>query len=475
MIVPDHLIPPGGSMSARLLIVDDQVPILQFLARTLEDQAYEVSTATTLSQCRTMIPEVVPDLVLLDMLLPDGNGLDLLVELRREYPHMAVILMTAYGEIETAVQAIRAGAHDFITKPFNLEQLLLSIERVLGNTRTARQLYTRHRRGQYFHVTPGIVMSTAPSMEKIYDTVRRLASGDATSVLIEGESGVGKDVLANLIHSSSPRSGEAFLELNCGALPEKLLESELFGHEAGSFTGAVQAKPGLMELAHRGSLFLDEIGEMSLPLQVKLLRVLERQSFRRVGGVTDVTVDVRVISATNRDLAAMVRAGDFREDLYYRLNVVPIRVPSLRERPEDILPLAEHFLAVFNLQFSKHIGRFSDSAQAALSEYSWPGNIREVRNVVERAVLLGDGDILRRDDLALDPRAVSTSVASDGLPVDLEWTEDGVDLETIVSGIEEALIRRAYKASGRNKSRAARLLGLNRDKFRTRFDKYDIS
>jgi two-component system response regulator AtoC len=197
---------------------------------------------------------------------------------------MAVVMMTAYGEVETAVKAIRAGAQDVIIKPFNIEQLMLSVERVLGNTRAARRLYTSHRRGQFFHVTPGIVMSSAPSMQDIYETVRRLAAGDATTVLIEGESGVGKDVLANLIHASSTRSDEAFLELNCGALPEKLLESELFGHEKGSFTGAVQAKMGLLELAHKGSLCLDEIGEMSLSLQVKLLRVLEKQSFRRVGG-----------------------------------------------------------------------------------------------------------------------------------------------------------------------------------------------
>ena len=466
-------------MSARLLIVDDQVPILQFLARTLEEQGYDVSTATTLTRCREMVPDEMPDLVLLDMMLPDGNGMDLLAELRTDYPHLAVILMTAYGDIETAVQAMRAGAHDFITKPYNLGQLLLSIERVLGTTRTARRLYTRHRRGQFFHVSPGIVLSEAPQMEAIYETVRRLAAGDATTVLLQGESGVGKDVLANLIHSASPRSDEAFLELNCGALPDKLLESELFGHEAGSFTGAIQAKPGLLELAHKGSLFLDEIGEMSPAMQVKLLRVLERHSFRRVGGVTDVTVDVRVISATNRDLAEMVREGTFREDLYYRLNVVPIHVPPLRERPEDIMPLAEHFLAVFNPQFSKHIKGFSEQAQAELQTYRWPGNIREVRNVIERAVLLGDGGTIRLSDLALDmgtrtsvravPQGRSETTAGG------EWGDDGVDLEALVGHLEETLIRQAYEAAGRNKSRAARLLGLNRDKFRTRFDKYDIS
>ena len=460
-------------MSARILIVDDQVPILQFLGRTMEEQGHDVTTATSLAEARERVPAVGPDLVLLDMLLPDGNGLDLLRELRREHPHMAVILMTAYGEIETAVEAVRAGAHDFITKPFNLEQLLLSVERVLGNTRTARRLYTRHRQGQFFHVTPGFVMSAAPAMQAVYETVRKLAAGGGTTVLIDGESGVGKDVLANLIHSSSPRSDGAFLELNCGALPEKLLESELFGHEEGAFTGAVQAKPGRLELADRGTLFLDEIGEMSLPLQVKLLRVLEKQAFRRVGGVKDISVDVRVISATNRDLAAMVEEGAFREDLYYRLNVVPLRIPPLRERPEDVLPLAEHFLAVFNAQFTKQFKGFGESAREALEAYRWPGNVREVRNVVERAVLLADGELLERRHLALDgaPAPTDTHLGAAEAP----WPADGVDLEGMVADLEESLMRRAYREAGGNQSRAARMLGLNRDKFRSRFKKYGLS
>jgi len=474
-------------MSAHILIVDDQAPILQFLKRTLEEGGHRISTATTVAAGVDMIRRDLPDLALLDLMLPDGSGLDMLREIHGEFPQLAMILMTAYGDVETAVEAIQAGAQDFILKPFNLQQLMLAVERALGNTRTARRLYSSYRRDQYFHVSPGIVMSSAPAMQEIYDTVRKLASGDRTTVLVQGESGVGKDILANLIHSSSVRSEEAFLELNCAALPEKLLESELFGHEAGAFTGAVQAKQGLLELAHKGTLFLDEIGEMSLALQVKLLRVLEKQTFRRVGGVKDIGVDVRFIAATNRNLEAMVADGSFREDLFYRLNVVPMTITPLRERPIDVMPLAQHFLMLFNSQFTKQFREFDDDAIACLESYAWPGNIREVRNVIERAVLLAEGTVLTAGMLNLEgtPQAASDGIISGtgGVPslageladiLTREWHQDGTDLEDLTARIEIELIERAYEAAGGNQSLAARLLGLNRDKLRSRVKKYGI-
>jgi two-component system, NtrC family, response regulator AtoC len=474
-------------MSAHILIVDDQAPILQFLKRTLEEGGHRVTTATTVAEGFERIRADVPDLALFDLMLPDGSGLDMLRETHNEFPHLATILMTAYGDVDTAVEAIQAGAQDFILKPFNLQQLMLSVERALGNTRAARRLYSSFRRDQFFHVSPGMVMSAAPEMQEIYETVRKLAAGDRTTVLIQGESGVGKDILANMIHASSIRSSEAFLELNCAALPEKLLESELFGHETGAFTGAVKAKPGLLELAHKGTLFLDEIGEMSLALQVKFLRVLEKQTFRRVGGVKDIGVDVRFIAATNRQLESMVADGGFREDLYYRLNVVPMTISPLRKRPIDVMPLAQHFLMLFNSQFTKHFQKFDDDAVACLEAYPWPGNIREMRNVIERAVLLAEGEILTAAMLNLGevtpvtvsgintgPGGVHPLAGELAAALASQWPDGGVALEDLTARIEIKVIEQAYKAADGNQSQAARLLGLNRDKLRSRVKKYGI-
>lgn len=465
-------------MMPQLLVVDDQPQILQFLRSALSDERYQVETASSGAEALARLPLCVPDLVLLDLRLPDTNGLEVMGEIHREFPHMCVIMMTAYGEVETAVRAIRAGAFDFIPKPFNLDQLLLAIKRGLHASRDARELYALRRKGHSFLQTPGMVISTAPVMQDIYETVRKVAAGDTTTVLIEGESGVGKDVLAGLIHAASPRNAAPYLEINCAALPEKLLESEIFGHEQGAFTGADHQKPGLMEMAHNGTLFLDEIGEMSLTLQVKLLRVLEKQSFRRVGGVKDISVDVRFISATNRNLNDLVGAGRFREDLYYRLKVIPMHIPPLRERPEDIAPLADHFLRLYNLQFQKSFTGFDPSARSALEAYGWPGNIRELRNVLERAVLLCDGNTLTADQLNLPGSGpVKTPAMWDDLTAAMKATlpEDGIELEALLERVETHCVRRALDQAGGNQSRAARLLGLNRDKLRYRLKQYGIN
>jgi len=422
-------------MKPLILIVDDQESIVFFLEKTLADEGYAVRTATRGRQALQVIEQEIPDLVLLDLKLPDMNGLEVLAELKRQFAGMCVVMITAFGEIETAVQAMRAGAFDYVNKPINLEQLLVVIQKGLESSRAERELSLLRRRDDLFREERDLVPSRSPAMREVYDTVRKIAVGHSTTILVEGESGVGKEVVARLIHSTSARRDHPFLEINCAALPEKLLESELFGHEKGAFTDAVQQKPGLLELAHKGTLFLDEIGEMSVPIQVKLLRVLERMTFRRVGGVKDITVDVRILSATNRDLAGKVRDGSFREDLYYRLKVIPLRIPPLRERPEDILLLAEHFLQSFSLQFRKGFAGIADAAARRLTAYAWPGNIRELRNVIERAVLL----------------------------------------EELVSGLEEALVRKAYRTAGGNQTVAARLLQLNRDKLRYRMKAYGIN
>ncbi len=465
-------------MKPLLLVVDDQAQIRQFLREVLEGEDYAVETAGTGEEAASRLTEMLPDLVLLDLRLPDTSGLEVLREIHGRFPSMCVIMMTAFGEIETAVEAIKAGAYDFIPKPFNLEQLLHAIKRGLETSRHARELFALRRRGESQFEVPGMVMSTAPAMQEIYETVRKVIVGEKTTILIEGESGVGKDVMARLIHASSPRSAEAFLEINCAALPEKLLESELFGHEKGAFTDAVQQKPGLLELAHKGAVFLDEIGEMSLTLQVKLLQVLEKQSFRRVGGLQDISVDVRLISATNRDLSRMVAEGGFREDLYYRLKVIPLHIPPLRERPEDIPPLADHFLRTYSAQFQKGFTGFGDDARAAMAAYAWPGNIRELRNVLERAVLLADGNTLDAAQLNL-PDAGETAPAP--LWGDLaaalggQVGDDGLPLSEMLARIEEHFVRHALDNAGGTQSRAARMLGLNRDKLRYRMKQYGLN
>ncbi len=460
-----------------VLVIDDQPAVTSFLATLLSGEGYAVTTAGTAHDGLAAAGREAPDAILLDLVLPDGNGLDLLRELRGSLPGTVVIVMTAHGEIDTAVRCMRAGATDFLPKPFHPQQLLLALERALAQHRQQRDLARLRLQQGSLPGAAGFVLSSAPAMQSVYETIRRLGDSDRTTVLIEGESGVGKDVLAHMIHAVSPRSDAPMLELNCAALPENLLESELFGHERGAFTDAHQAKPGLLELASGGTLFLDEIGEMALPLQAKLLSVMEKQTFRRVGGVRDVRVDVRLIAATNRDLRAMVAAGRFREDLYYRLQVVTLQVPPLRERPEDIEPLATHFLTIFNAQFNRAIAGFTAEGLELLRAHSWPGNVRELRNVLERAVLLSDVDRLGPAELRLgdgpsprtdDPLLLRLQRALAG-----EWSE-GCDLEDLLVDLEIRLIREALARTGGNKSAAARLLGLNRDKLRYRLKEYRI-
>jgi len=373
---------------------------------------------------------------------------------------------------------MKLGARDYVSKPINIPQLL----RVVGQAVSAGAAGDRGVVGDdgqeqdLFAGLDGYLPSVSPAMHGIYTTVGKIAVGGGTTVLIEGESGVGKDVVARLIHANSPRQDFPFLEINCASLPEQLLESELFGHEKGAFTDASQQKLGLLELANSGTLFLDEVGEMSLPIQVKLLRVLEKMNFRRVGGLADISVDVRIIAATNRDLAKLVKDGQFRDDLFYRLKVVLLRIPPLRERREDIARLARHFLVRFNEAFAKNFEDIDTGADAALESYGWPGNIRELRNVIESAVLLEDGPLLATEHLRLEAtesdRPELPTLVHDALANPLP--AEGVDLLALIGQIEEALLRKAYTAAGGNQTRAAQLLGLNRDKLRYRLKMYDI-
>jgi DNA-binding NtrC family response regulator len=460
---------------ANILVVEDQDSIRHFVVKALEDEGHVVRGVESVREARTAVERDMPDLAFLDLKLPDGSGLELLREIKRVQPEVAVVLMTAFGELETAVEAMSAGAYWFMKKPFEQEELIALAARALESQKM--WLEVRRLRNQAFS-DEDFLHSSSPAMQETYAIAEQVARGDTTSVLIEGESGTGKEYFANLIHRMSARHGMPFVEINCAAIPSELLESELFGHEKGAFTDARAQKLGMMEMANGGTLFLDEIGELAPMLQVKLLRVLERRTFRRVGGTKDISVNLRVISATNQDLEKMVHEGGFREDLYYRLKVVPLLVPPLRERREDILPLARLFVERFAKSFKKPIRGMSEAAERLLCDYPWPGNIRELKNLMERTVLLEKTEVIEAHHLKLAPRNRGAEEATLGARVDEALTgmisSSGLPFEQLVEELERALIVRASCATKWNQSRTAELLNLKRDKLRYRMKLYDL-
>jgi two-component system response regulator AtoC len=384
--------------NAHILIVDDQESIRHFIEKAMLDEGYQVSTAGEGREGLQAVTRSEPDLVLLDLRLPDMHGLDVLKKLKEDDPDLQVIIMTAFGDVESAVRAMKLGAHDYINKPINLEQLFITVEKALESRKLWREL--RHlRRQQSDRFSRELVRGDSPRMREVYETVEQVATSDSTSVLIQGESGTGKEHLANMIHELSTRRDKPFMEINCAAIPKELLESELFGHEKGAFTDARAQKQGLLEMANGGTLFLDEVGEMSLQIQVKLLRVLERMTFKRVGGTKDITVSVRIISATNQDLSLLMEQGRFREDLFFRINVIPIVLPPLRERREDIPLLVEHFLELNAGKTQKPITGLSREAMEIFYRYDWPGNVRELINVIDYAFVLCNEGVIQPDHL----------------------------------------------------------------------------
>ena len=460
---------------ANILVVEDQDSIRHFVVKALEDEGHAVRGVDCVREARVALERDMPDLAFLDLKLPDGSGLDLLREIKRLQPEVVVVLMTAFGELETAVEAMSAGAFWFVKKPFEQEELLALASRALESQKLWLEL--KRMRRQAFS-DEDFLHSSSPAMQETYAIAEQVARGDTTSVLIEGESGTGKEYFANLIHRMSARHSQAFVEINCAAIPSELLESELFGHEKGAFTDARAQKLGLMEMANGGTLFLDEIGEMAPMLQVKLLRVLERRTLRRVGGTKDIPTNLRIISATNQDLEKMVREGGFREDLYYRLKVVPLLVPPLRDRKEDILPLARLFLERYAKSFKKPFKGFSEPAERLLVDYPWPGNIRELKNLMERTVLLEKGEIIEAHHLKLVPRTRGAAEATIGQRIDDAvggmLPASGIPFEPLVEELERALILRASYATKWNQSRTAEVLNLKRDKLRYRMKLYDL-
>jgi DNA-binding NtrC family response regulator len=444
-------------MKKRILVVEDEEKLRRVLELQLASCGFDVDKARTAEEGLKIVDRA--DLVLTDLRLPGMTGLDMLAEVRSHNTVVPVIVMTAYGSIETAIESMKAGATDFLLKPFSLDHLTAVINKALEmrelrdeNRQLKQQLGRRYEFDN--------IIGRSEAMQEIYATIERVAPTRAT-VLLAGESGTGKDLIARAIHYHSPRRDKPLVKINCTALPENLMESELFGYEKGAFTGAVTSKPGKFEQADTGTVFLDEIGDVPAPIQVKLLRVLQEREFERLGSNTTKHIDVRVIAATNRDLRTALEQGTFREDLYYRLNVVPLNIPPLRERKADIPFLAEHFVKRLGPESGSKAERLTDAALAKLVEYHWPGNVRELENVIERSLVMCRGAMLDAADIKLEmaprPRAQAASNEPHFLP-------EGMTLDEY----EQEILREALRRASGNKSQAARLLGLTRNALRYR-------
>ncbi|MBM4053410.1 MAG: sigma-54-dependent Fis family transcriptional regulator [Planctomycetes bacterium] len=379
-----------------ILVVDDEETIRLSVKEFLDSQGYDAVVADSCEEALEKMDAFMPDLILLDLRLPNINGVELIGKIKEKDPNALMVVMTGYGSVDSAVEVMRLGAYDYLEKPFKLERLKSVVEKALRKQGLRQEvLEIQEKQWTFDEESDGIIIGNSPQMKEIYSLIKQVAKSSSTTVLIQGESGTGKELVARAVHRLSARKSGRFVDINCAALTESLLEAELFGYEKGAFTGAATAgKPGLFEVADKGTVFLDEIGEMGVLLQAKLLRILQERQFKRVGGINDIKIDVRIIASTNRNLEDEIEAGNFRKDLYYRLKVLPIYVPPLRERKEDIMLLVKYFIHKYNNEFSKNICDIPSDTEQILLEYGWPGNIRELKNVIERAVLIANGNTL---------------------------------------------------------------------------------
>jgi len=453
---------------AKILIVDDDQGMREFLEILLVREGYDVSSAMGGREALRLCKKSAFDLIITDLKMPKIDGIELLRAVKEISPEILVIMITGYASGETAVEAMKEGAYDYLEKNFDVEDLKALVQEALSK-KGLNEEDARFRKGVEDTFSFGNMIGKSKEMLKVYSTVKKVADTPA-NVLILGESGTGKELVARGIHEHSSRRTKPFVVVNCGGVPENLLESEFFGYMKGSFSGAYADKPGLFEVASGGTIFLDEIGELYPFLQVKLLRVVQEKTFRRIGGADDITVDVRIVSATNQDLEERVKQGEFREDLFYRLNVIPIQVPPLRERKEDIPILASHFIEKYSQEFGKEVKKISPYALQLLIQYPFPGNIRELENIIERSVALESGNIILPENLVISDQKDDAGAPS----FDIELDNGGIDLNEELKKIEKFLIEKALKKTNYSKTKAAKYLNVSYDSFLYRLEKLDI-
>ncbi|MFH1940520.1 MAG: sigma-54 dependent transcriptional regulator [bacterium] len=450
--------------NVRILIIEDNEDLSFTLTKVLKKEGCQVFVCMTGEEGLAIFQKELIDLVLLDLKLPKMGGIDVLIQLKEKDPDILVFMMTASTDVEPAIEAMKKGAEHYLLKPFELEELKLVVKKAL-ETHQLRREVTRLRREHKIQYPNDAIFGESIIIKEVRDLIHIVAETPKTSVLIQGDSGTGKELVANAIHYSSYRANQPFIKLNCSAIPDNLIESELFGHEKGAFTDAKTMKKGLFEMANGGTIFLDEISSMKLSLQPKILRVIESQMFRRIGGVTDITIDVRVIAATNTNLAALVGQKEFRDDLYYRLKVMEIMLPPLRDRREDILLLSNIFLQEYNKEFNRHIQKFDAKTEELLLSYAWPGNVRELKNVIERGVILCQSDTLLPEHLPLELHKGSETVV-----------QPKVSLGKIsLQEMEKHHILEVLKLVNGNKSQASRILDISRSTLREKLKSYKIS
>ena len=451
----------------KVLVVDDEENIRHMLATVLRSEGYDVTRAASAEEAEDLLRSQQYDVVLSDIRMPRVDGLELLDRIQQKYPDMVVVMMSAYGTVDTALEAMRRGAYDYIAKPFKPDEVILLLRKAEERERLKRENLSLRLEKNLLQGGMGKMVGRSECMQEVFKTIYKIAEYK-TTVLIQGESGTGKELVARAVHDNSPRADCAFVAVNCGAIPENLLESELFGYCKGAFTDASRDKNGLFTEAHTGTLFLDEIGELPLNLQVKLLRALQEEEIRPVGGTRDIKVDVRVVAATVRDLSEEVDAGSFREDLYYRLNVLPLTIPPLRERIEDVRALAEHFIDRNNVRLGMQCDGISPDALKLLLKYTWPGNVRELENTIEHAMVLAESSIIELESL---PEKIRQS--SDRIRKTLLSGELSIKKTTRI--VEEELIRRALKKTGGNRTNAAKILEISHRALLYKIKEYGLS